>query len=881
MKILFHMQKIAKMIDSLHIKSRRRVLYRDILSVGLICIAVLIFIYTLLRGGRVYGSVLDWASQHSVIPDYFRKLFYETGQLIPSLAPNLGAGENIYYISYYGLLSPVILLSYLFPFVEMAYYIAAVSIISIIADIILFFIWSRRRFDSFISTVLTVMFSVAGPIILHSHRHIMFIIYMPLLLIAFFCVDLFVERNIKTPLAITVFLIVMTSYFFSVSAIVCITVYAVFRYFECINNGTITRKYSASADFFSVGGKFALTVIVGILLSCILIVPTAFAIMNGRDLTNSGISLVNFLPTVNLNAFTFGSYSMGLSSFAVFSIIDVFLNERKHFHFISAVFLLILICPVFIYILNGFQYLDGKVLIPFIPLALLICGRELQKLGKGNDNDYLSLFVFLIVSAVGILISFSSGRTIAYVIDFIIVFSVCEIAHYINHDSKIYNFGAYAFLIVPVISCIIINSSDKLLSVNKYNEIHNENITSLVEKATREDSSICRTAVNIETSETPNVIYSSDYYTDTIYSSLHDSSYNRLYFDVFCNENSYRNKALMTRSKNVYFNAYMGNKYWITRDNGYIPNGYTVKVKENALVLCETEYTMPVGYSTDRLMSLSEFETLDYPERLEAILLYTIVDKELPKTDFKSSFKEIECQNIFEDCDKFDKVLRSFKHNKGDGGFTYTYKLSEDCKGKTIIVRFKVDNTVGAKSKDIKIKLNGVTNKLTAADWKYYNHNELFEYVISPCGENENELVFDFPDENFAISDFRLWISDSNEILSNACNVDAFNADKAKTCGDKITGTINVTEDGYFNLSFVYSKGYAVYIDGKKVDAECVDTCFLGFPITSGFHEIEIVFTAPGLVLGKILSLTDSACLFLLIALDVVEKKRRKANYPI
>ncbi len=869
------------MNDSLQIKNRRRVLYRDILSVGLICIAVLIFIYTLLRNGHIYGSVLDWASQHSVIPDYFRKLFYETGQFIPSLAANLGAGENIYYISYYGLLSPVILLSYLLPFVEMAHYIAAVSIISIIADIILFFIWSRRRYDNFISTLLTAMFSVAGPMILHSHRHIMFIIYMPLLLAAFFCVDLFIEKNIKAPLAITVFLIVMTSYFFSVSAIVCITVYAVFCYLECINNGIVKRKYSASADFFRVGGKFALTVIVGILLSCVLIVPTAFAIMNGRDLTNSGISLANFLPTVKLDAFTFGSYSMGLSSFAVFSVIDIFLSEKKHFRFISTVFLLILVCPVFIYILNGFQYLDGKVLIPFIPLALLICGRELQKLEKGNNNDYLSLFVFLIVSVVGILISFDADQRIVYVIDFIIVFFVCEISHYINHDSKINYFGAYALLIVPVISCSVINSSDKLLSANKYNEIHNENITSLIEKATPDESTIFRTAVNIEAYQTPNIIYSSDYYTDTIYSSLHDSNYSRLFFDVFCNENSYRNRALMARSKNIYFNAYMGNKYWITGDNGYIPVGYTIKENENSFVLCEAENTLPIGYSTDRLMSLSEFESLDYPDRMEAILLYTIVDKDLPKTDFKSSFEEKECQNIFEDCDKFDIVLRSFKHDKGDGGFTYTYKLSEDCENKTIIARFKVDNTVSAKSEDIKIKLNGVTNKLTAADWKYYNHNELFEYVVSPCGADGNELVFDFPDEDFAISDFQLWISDSDEILSKACMVDAFNADKEKTSGDKIIGAIDVTEDGYFNLSFVYSKGYAVYVDGKKVDAECVDTCFLGFPIKSGFHKIEIIYTAPGLVLGKILSLSGAGCLLLIIVLDIVGKMRRKANYPI
>mgnify|MGYP000992762431 CR=1 FL=1 len=40
----------------------------------------------------VFGANMDWISQHSVIPDYFRKQFYETGNLFPEFAMNLGGG---------------------------------------------------------------------------------------------------------------------------------------------------------------------------------------------------------------------------------------------------------------------------------------------------------------------------------------------------------------------------------------------------------------------------------------------------------------------------------------------------------------------------------------------------------------------------------------------------------------------------------------------------------------------------------------------------------------------------------------------------------------------------------------------------------------------
>ena len=74
-------------------------------------------------GQYLYGSTIDWDHQHYNIPEYFRTLFYSTGDLFPDFAPPLGAGQNIYNLSYYGLFNPVIMLSYLLPFVPMKIYI--------------------------------------------------------------------------------------------------------------------------------------------------------------------------------------------------------------------------------------------------------------------------------------------------------------------------------------------------------------------------------------------------------------------------------------------------------------------------------------------------------------------------------------------------------------------------------------------------------------------------------------------------------------------------------------------------------------------------------------------------------------------------------------
>ena len=61
-------------------------------------LAVLIFFAVWCLVGRfgLFASNGDWLSQHSVIPEYFRRQFYATGQIFPEFAAGLGAGCNIY-----------------------------------------------------------------------------------------------------------------------------------------------------------------------------------------------------------------------------------------------------------------------------------------------------------------------------------------------------------------------------------------------------------------------------------------------------------------------------------------------------------------------------------------------------------------------------------------------------------------------------------------------------------------------------------------------------------------------------------------------------------------------------------------------------------------
>lgn len=91
---------------------KKTLLHCGILTGILGAVVLLIF---LVHPGCVYGAQTDWSNQHFAIPEYFRTRFYATGNLFPNFAMQLGSGQNIFNFAYYGLYSPVILLSFAFP----------------------------------------------------------------------------------------------------------------------------------------------------------------------------------------------------------------------------------------------------------------------------------------------------------------------------------------------------------------------------------------------------------------------------------------------------------------------------------------------------------------------------------------------------------------------------------------------------------------------------------------------------------------------------------------------------------------------------------------------------------------------------------------------
>lgn len=829
----------------------------DIISVLTLIIISLVIVLILVNFTNFFGSKKDWLSQHIMFPGYLRKLFYDTGDFFPNFAFNLGGGQNIYNISYYGLFNPIILISYLLPFVSMITYIEFSMIVCLIVSIVLMYYFLRRRFDSKISFVSTLLFLTAGCFIFHLHRHIMFVDYMPFLLMALIGVDKYFDKKKISLLVISIFLMILTSYYFSVVGLVCVLLYGIFRYIEDKKNEKITVK-----DFFKEGFKYLFIMLISVLMSCFLLLPTLYSLLDGRTATNKSISLLGLLiPNFDISNTLYSSYSLGLSAIFIIALIYGIITKKCEVKVISIIFSVLLVFPIFDYIFNGGMYLNGKAFIPLLPLAILIIGYFLKNIFNNKNKLKISIIISLIVVVINLLIFVYKNEYVCLL--FVLDMALLVIFLFIGFKFK-KKILFYIYLGVMSLALVIpTNFDDEFVTKEFYDTLDYEETSDKVKQVLGNDNSFYRISDQSTKLDKSNYIYDIDYYTGSIYSSLSNSYYKDFYNNLINNEFIYRSYGMLTGNNNIFYNFYMGNKYLLNSSNGMI--GYD-EISDD---IYKNENVLPIGYSTSKTMSLDEYNSLSYYEKLDVYLNYAIVDGDYSDNyvkkvkDYVPDFEVLESKNlnIEEDNDKYS--IKASKDNK------LVIKLKNVSESDILLLRFKMLYDNKCSEDDSYITINGVSNKLTCRSWKYHNNNYDFEYSLNG---NEN-LEITFSEGKFKLSDPSFAIYNYNDLVSINDEISPFVIDRDKTKGDVIEGSINVKEDGYFKLSIPYDEGFEIYVDGEKTPYEVVNKSFIGFKIKEGNHDIRIVYDSPLFKEGLVISCVG---LVLFVGTVIYYKKKKK-----
>lgn len=812
----------------------------------------------------IFGAKVDWLSQHSVLPDYFRQQFYATGKLFPEFAANLGGGQNIYHFAYYGLYSPLILPSYLLPFVKMSDYIMAVSITGLTASVLLFYYWLKsRKTDAGTAFILSLMFLLAGPMIGQYSGQIMFVDYMPFLCLALIGVDRYFEQEKSGLFTVSVFLMIMTSFYFSIGGMLSLVLYGLHRYFEQREENRVTVR-----SFLRDGLCFVRSMILAVLMSGFFLVPTALALTGGRSKEQNTSFASFFIPQITVERFAYSIYGIGLTTLVITVLLTGLLYRKVYEKVLTYGCVIVLVIPVFAYLLNGGLYIRDKVFIPFLPLLCYLIGIYLEKCRK-RELSFIAGMIPYIITAIFVymarnqFVSKGIGESIwkallAESILFLICYVLyCAMKRYHKETKEI------LMLALPSVICLAVTMNtfyqmkpDRYVSRKLYRDVVEEQNRQAVKEALKDDDGYYRTeqmGSDDENAADLNRIWDVDQNITSIYSSAYNPDYQTFRQKTFGLEEPFRNGMMQSVSKNPVFQRMMGVRYIVSDSD--VP-GYTLVKKCGTTGIYQNKDAAPVMYATDRVMTEEEYKKLTFPYNQTAFLEYAVVGEHTESSD----------QNIMT---AYEPVSLKMANNRTTGGAEQKTMQQEGQK-QILFLRFRVDNA--HPNKDVAVWINGIRNKLSAKDHVYYNENKIFTYAV-PLKDGEDNISVTFGKGKYRLRHVQAYLGSLPE-RSELLYQSEIQVDKKQTEDNVIQGTIRVKKDGWFITSIPYDKHFKIYIDGKETEIQKVNTAFLGCKIESGNHELKIIYHAPGTTTGKILSLIGIAG-FLLV---LVREKRKQKN---
>ena len=812
----------------------------------------------------IFGAKVDWLSQHSVLPDYFRQQFYATGKLFPEFAANLGGGQNIYHFAYYGLYSPLILPSYLLPFVKMSDYIMAGSITGLTASVLLFYYWLKsRKTDAGTAFILSLMFLLAGPMIGQYSGQIMFVDYMPFLCLALIGVDRYFEQEKSGLFTVSVFLMIMTSFYFSIGGMLSLVLYGLHRYFEQREENRVTVR-----SFLRDGLCFVRSMILAVLMSGFFLVPTALALTGGRSKEQNTSFASFFIPQITVERFAYSIYGIGLTTLVITVLLTGLLYRKVYEKVLTYGCVIVLVIPVFAYLLNGGLYIRDKVFIPFLPLLCYLISIYLEKCRKRELSFIAGMIPYIITTifvymARNQFVSKGIGESIwkvllAESILFLICYVLyCALKRYHKETKEI------LMLALPSVICLAVTMNtfyqmkpDRYVSRKLYRDVVEEQNRQAVKEALKDDDGYYRTeqmGSDDENAADLNRIWDVDQNITSIYSSAYNPDYQTFRQKTFGLEEPFRNGMMQSVSKNPVFQRMMGVRYIVSDSD--VP-GYTLVKKCGTTGIYQNKDAAPVMYATDRVMTEEEYKKLTFPYNQTAFLEYAVVGEHTESSD----------QNIMT---AYEPVSLKMANNRTTGGAEQKTMQQEGQK-QILFLRFRVDNA--HPNKDVAVWINGIRNKLSAKDHVYYNENKIFTYAV-PLKDGEDNISVTFGKGKYRLRHVQAYLGSLPE-RSELLYQSEIQVDKKQTEDNVIQGTIRVKKDGWFITSIPYDKHFKIYIDGKETEIQKVNTAFLGCKIESGNHELKIIYHAPGTTTGKILSLIGIAG-FLLV---LVREKRKQKN---
>ena len=865
------------MTRKFHLNTNRAAIFAA--PAALILLFFLLLLLTV-PDGAVFGSHLDWMSQHATLAETIRDACIDQGTLLPSWL-KLGGGSNGYMFSYYGYLRPDIMIGCLLPQIPMIDILMAYMICIFLASVLLFYCFLRAE-DISVPYAFggSILFMTAG-CLFHMHRQIMFVNYLPFLLLAFLCIR---KRRIKW-LPLCLCLIWLHSFYYIIGVLA-----ATGWYWFRMEGRDFLKKYFLKG--------YITSALLSAGMAAALLIPTGLVILEHRR-AGSSPSLLELLgPNVAFNNLLFNEYGMGLSFICFYAVLAGL--KRKLLRQDSILFLLLGLFGIFSYVLNGTLYARPKILIPFMPLMVLHCVRFFQQERAYCESDQEGVssasfprWPFAVMIPIGLL-WFSQVQFPFILLELFLLLCFCLLqktalfAPAGNARIPCFFPGVLAFLLTmtaPAALCLETARTEEWVSASEISAGLTRNDAEPLEMDRR-----YRFDSLVSPLESSNELPITGQPRSSMYSSVTNGCFSAFYYDTLMTPIRINNRVALLTSENPFLLNLMGVRYLETT-RAQVPAGYKIVwdasssrrdvLQNDDTVIAENKNVLPIVYFTDRVMPESLYSTLDPYEKLDALTRFTVIqdsNAEIPETTFRTLMESWQPELILPALPDGLSVTRTsdgYEIN-AERATVLTADLSEPVSDKIILLSFHVESLT---SQAVVIDINGIRNKLSNRYAPYPNGNHDFHYQFSPTsGKGIRQLKITLPKGRYVLSDFE-WHLYSQELLHSKPFTPLADSGKGNAARPETVqkGQLHTESDGYIVTSIPFQKGLEILIDGISAKPVTVNEAFLGAYIRAGTHSVEIRFHPPGKTAGCALSiLSVCAYVFFLAGTFITQKKQKK-----
>lgn len=804
-------------------------------DLALITIVYVVIILLLNHFGFAIGNgdSSDFLSQHLKFFEYLRNNFWYSHDLFPQFNQSFGLGQSFVTMYYYGMYNPLLMLSYIIPLINpFSYFLLMYYILIISAFFAMRLLLNRLNYDELIVRTVSIMAAFTGTMLHHFAEHLMFMYYVPVMILSLYAIHLLVEENKKYLYIICVALIFFTNYFFA--PLVSILQ---FSYFILI------AKKANKLNIKLIGSYF-LAYLIGVLIGMIILLPTALFAFHGARSSESFVMNTYFKnPSEFIGDIIIRGYNGGLGIIATIVLLgSIFkFKQQKYAGFIIMAMVFAVVVPINVF-LNVFLYDNNKILIYFSPFFFLSFAEVLRIYSRKGLLKLsavailITLFLYVNVANHEAQFNLRYYQMLAIIISFIGMLFIVSSPKFVNRTV----IGLTIFLFAIFFEFVTFYPVDY---ASQYETLNGD-----VQKLDIGDmNSMYRT-----NEEAYNSLTSLADKSPTLYASLQNNNALNLVSEKYFafTESSTPRASYVTNFDNAYYQSFLG----INKDS--LGNTYNLKV--NPIVY---------GVNKDNISNMKTLDDLDAKDRVLAINQNLFVDDDSYDAEYNNQFA-IDYAHIAANELTFASPQEGYldmsqiitKPGIYTLAFDETYYGDPQANSK-IAQKYRIGNQSGyaiyvPKTDDSNQEESTMSFNVTADDMNYIKQ---IKYSVEAPMVANGAIEY---------SNFRVYYQ----------SADNFNANKQEVIVPENFETnfnhgyefdLTMDQEGYIATSLPNDPGFKVLVDGKEVASETVNKYFLGAKIPKGKHHVVIDYEIPGFKLGLIFTIIGIIALTMIMIKEI------------